>query len=363
MPQTDQPHSPACWKQQVSRGSGDDALTEVFVTRAIETDAPLDEQIRAALAEAPGAMPAKIHCFYPAARRAEAAALAGRGDWPLMLTESDGPATLGGVFLHAVTGKAVRPLEWNGRPVGLAFAHAGIDYCYLCDIRGEHGDEAEQTGQVFEALEQLLQSRGMTFRNVLRTWFYNRDILAWYPDFNRVRTAYFKKHGIFDHLVPASTGIGANHAIDTTALVAAAFAVRDTGGERGGRAVPSPLQCPATDYGSSFSRAVRFDAPGHSRLTLSGTASIDQTGETVHIGDFEKQYHFTHEVVGAILEAEGFSWDDVVRGIAYFRHPADAARAENLPLPGNFPVLRTINVVCRDNLLYELEVNAVRNVG
>lgn len=347
------------WCQEIERGEGAGRLTEIFVTQPLKEGESLRMTLDAALGRAGSCVPAKIHCFYPAALRAEALELSGRCDLPLMMTESDGGDSLGGIFLHGVRGENCKPLRWKGRPVGLLFGLNGVDYCYLCDIRGENGSEAEQTQQVLDAMDSLLQEAGMSFRNVLRTWFYNRDILAWYPDFNRVRTAYFQKHAIFENLLPASTGIGADNPYDA-ALVAAVFAVRDPSGETQGREVPSPLQCPATDYGSSFSRAVRFDTADHCRLTLSGTASINREGDTVCVGDFEKQYHFTHEVIGEILAAEGFAWENVVRGIAYFRHPEDAVKAMELPSPGNFPVIRTVNVVCRDNLLYELEVNAVK---
>ena len=67
-------------------------------------------------------------------------------------------------------------------------------------------------------------------------------------------------------------------------------------------AVPSPLQCPALDYGSSFSRAVELVAGDHRRLFVSGTASISPEGHTLHVGDVDAQVARTMEVVEAMLE-------------------------------------------------------------
>jgi hypothetical protein len=45
----------------------------------------------------------------------------------------------------------------------------------------------------------------------------------------------------------------------------------------------------AYDYGSAFSRGMRIDLNGVSILLISGTASIDERGNTVHVGDFRAQ--------------------------------------------------------------------------
>ena len=47
----------------------------------------------------------------------------------------------------------------------------------------------------------------------------------------------------------------------------------------------------AYDYArpSSFSRGMRIDLNGLVVLLISGTASIDENGETVHVGDFRAQ--------------------------------------------------------------------------
>ena len=54
--------------------------------------------------------------------------------------------------------------------------------------------------------------------------------------------------------------------------------------------LPSPLQCPALEYGSSFSRAAELRTPGWRRVVVSGTASIlPGSHEVAHVGDVDAQ--------------------------------------------------------------------------
>ena len=70
---------------------------------------------------------------------------------------------------------------------------------------------------------------------------------------------------------------------------------------------------------SSFSRGMRIDLNGLVILLISGTASIDEHGVSVHIGDFRAQCRRTFQNVTALLASEGSSWKDVVRTTCYLR--------------------------------------------
>ena len=86
-------------------------------------------------------------------------------------------------------------------------------------------------------------------------------------------------------------------------------------------------------------------------------------GRTAHVENVDGQVKLATEIVAAILESRGMAWSDVVRAVAYFRHPDDTSAydrfcaAHGLP---SLPVVVTNNVICRDDLLYEIEVDAVR---
>jgi enamine deaminase RidA (YjgF/YER057c/UK114 family) len=77
----------------------------------------------------------------------------------------------------------------------------------------------------------------------------------------------------------------------------------------------------APDYPrpSSFSRGLRVDLKGTTLLLISGTASVDEQGHTIHAGDFGAQTWRTYRNITALLESEGASWKDVVRTTCYLR--------------------------------------------
>src|SRR5260221_1609415 len=70
---------------------------------------------------------------------------------------------------------------------------------------------------------------------------------------------------------------------------------------------------------SSFSRGMRIDLNGLIILLISGTASIDESGKSVHIGDFRAQMGRTFANITGLLESEGATWHDIVRTTCYLR--------------------------------------------
>lgn len=294
--------------------------------------------------------------------RALEAALGARR-WPLTWLDS-GDEDFAGTQIWAVSGARVRPLAMDGGVVGSVFEDRHATYCRLGGLHARHTsyERRAQAHDVFGRMEQALWAAQMQFGHTLRTWFYLDDILSWYGDFNHVRDGFFRTRGVFDRLVPASTGIGAANP-SGSALTAGLLAARSKNGHVTARALPSPLQRPALEYGSSFSRAVELDLPDHRRVYVSGTASIAPEGHTIHLGDVPAQIAKTIEVVAAILESRDMQWSDVTRGIAYVREPAGIpiyaryCAAAGLP---PMPILTMSSTICRDDLLFELEVDAVR---
>ncbi len=69
------------------------------------------------------------------------------------------------------------------------------------------GDFRAQTRRTFENITGLLESEGATWKDIVRTSCYLRDIDRDYAVFNEERTAFYKEQGL-DPL-PASTGIQA----------------------------------------------------------------------------------------------------------------------------------------------------------
>ena len=201
----------------------------------------------------------------------------------------------------------------------------------------------------------------MDMANAVRLWFYNDDILSWYDEFNAVRDRFFAERGIFDRLLPASTGVGGRNPA-RAALVAGAMAIQAKEDYVTMQEVLSPRQDPATEYGSSFSRAVEIAKPDHRVVLVSGTASIGADGKTVHIEDVDAQIALAMEVVEAIIVSRGMSYSDITRAVLYFKHAKDApafdAYCENHGLPV-MPLVIIHGDICRHNLLFEIELDAI----
>lgn len=268
-----------------------------------------------------------------------------------------------GTQVFTLEAPEVRPVVFEGKVVGSAWSDADADYCLLAGIlpADPAAGRTDQTRTCFERMEAALAETGMDFSHVVRTWLYLDHLLDWYDEFNAARTAFFHARGVFDRLVPASTGIGASNPAGA-ALVAGALAVRPRHGAVRIQEVGSPLQGPATDYRSSFSRAVEVAVPGRRTLLISGTASIAPDGRSLHTDDVVKQIHLTLDVVEGLLAARGMTWSDTTRAIGYFHDIADLPQFETCcrergisPLP-MLPVHAT---VCRHDLLFELELDAV----
>jgi enamine deaminase RidA (YjgF/YER057c/UK114 family) len=292
--------------------------------------------------------------------------LFGPMDWPLVCVQGGScfGQDVAGIQLHAVAGSRVDTIRIDGRPVGRVFEDDFARYCVLGNLQSSDPSRSReiQTSDTIEQMMGGLTSAGMDIHNLVRTWFFIDDILGWYPAFNRVRSEIYSAEGVFDRYVPASTGIGGCNP-HRTAVVASALGVQ--GKEEGVtvREIPSPLQCPAVDYGSSFSRAAELVTPDCRSVFVSGTASIDPEGVSANQGNVDAQIAHTLEIVGAILKSRKMDFTDVTRGNAYFKDPAGATFLERHGSRQGLPASRVVIShcdVCRDDLLFELEVNAVR---
>jgi enamine deaminase RidA (YjgF/YER057c/UK114 family) len=139
----------------------------------------------------------------------------------------------------------------------------------------------------------------------------------------------------------------------------------------GKRAVSAPeVLNEAFDYElpSSFTRGMRVELPGASILYLSGTASVDERGCTVHDGDFAAQCLRTFRNLTRLLAAEDASWHDVIRTTCYLRDIErdydEFNRVRTMfmqaialdPLPASTAIQARI---CRTDLLVEIEAIAI----
>ena len=258
----------------------------------------------------------------------------------------------------------------RGKAVGRGWRRQGATFLSLQNIQGlglgPQGVNTPfiQTRRMLQRAAQLLETQGASYRDVVRTWFYLSDILAWYPEFNRSRTAIYGQFGILPGQgngrlrLPASTGIrgevpaGAACALDL-------FAVVGPGASRPPvRQLSNPGQQDAFQYGSAFSRGAFIRQSDVSLIQVSGTAAIDERGASLYPGDVRAQIDCTFDKIAALIGPEGATLADIAAACVFVKRPEDApayqerAAARGL---GNLPVVIMVADICREELLFEID--------
>ena len=359
------------WVGAGGRGPVEQAAEEAYAS----IDAALRER---------GCVPVQERAFgdlqaAPALARGRARAVGSSADWAVPTTYVEGSpvgrAGLSGIHVVGARGSIAPP--GRGRP-GLRAGRGGRDGARRSVSRtpaggcrgGWRSARPRTPAATLDAAEELLAREGFSFRDVARTWFYLRDILDWYGPFNAVRNAAFRRMGLMgpggDGMIPASTGIeGRNPRGGWCTLDLLALQARG-GGRAPMERLHSRKQNEATEYGSAFARAMEVVLGDARYIFVSGTASIDDHGATVHVGDFETQTQYTLEAVEALLEGAGAGLRDVAQATAFLKNPCDARAFERVVERSSLkdaPLVTTVADVCRDDLLFEIDAVAVVPAG
>ncbi|RPJ49709.1 MAG: hypothetical protein EHM23_36340 [Acidobacteria bacterium] len=260
----------------------------------------------------------------------------------------------------------------EGNPVGRKFSLGGISYASVVSVEpsaiGHNSSRLEDhAASMFRESAGILNSYGLGFRDVARTWIYVPQLLCWYDDFNAARRQVYRELGLSDGSrpiwLPASTGIQGQSPRGCECMMdLLAVSGRLDSGHRL-EMLKSPLQCEAYDYGSFFSRAVELKDESVSRIFVSGTASIDGQGNTVFKDDPMGQIRFTLQVVKELVGTRGHSLADMAHCVAFFKNRDHAGAflevAEEQGLDARV-VVQTVADVCRNDLLFEMEALTVK---
>jgi len=291
------------------------------------------------------------------------------------------PSPLAGIQLWAVQPMqkmqkaTVSPLILEGEAVGTKFCHRNICYVSVASLgpgkdvtKGQNLQE--HASSMFEQARRIVAAHGLNYHDVARTWIYLAKLLSWYDEFNVARRQFYREVGLLDGQkptwIPASTGIQGDCPLGRECMMDFLAISCLEGGKLEMEMLKSPRQCDAFEYGSSFSRAVELKDESVSRVYVSGTASIDEGGKTVHIGDSEKQIRHTLRAVRELLASRNHSFSDIAHCVAFLKRPQyltqfrRIAEEEGLDYRG---VIETAADICRDELLFEVEVMTVKPLG
>jgi enamine deaminase RidA (YjgF/YER057c/UK114 family) len=282
---------------------------------------------------------------------------------------------LAGVIIHAVKADEAWTIIDSGVPCGRGWRLNGVTHLVLQNTQAfninptDHTSKSLQARLMFERAERILRENGASYKDVVRTWLYISDILAWYAGFNKVRNEKYGEFAIMpgpgdrDLLLPASTGIegkspsGAVCAMDLMAVL---------NSEKCTRKLSNPSQLDAFRYGSAFARASVVRNGSTALIEVSGTAAIDEHGVSLYTGDIRAQIDCTFDKVAALLKQEGAGLKNICAATVFVKQPEFAeifyemAAARGLE---NFPCVCIVADVCREELLFEIDAEAIVKTG
>jgi len=261
---------------------------------------------------------------------------------------------------------------------GRIWKRKGAKFLQLQSLYGEilsgKRTRREQAEEMFLKAEALLKSEDSSFRDVVRTWIYVDKILEWYNEFNSARNKCFTDFGLLqngdvnraeDIFLPASTGIqGKNPEGASTIMDLLAIAQRSGTGIQVKPLYGTRQRSPYR-YGSAFSRAMRVSEKDQSWIFVSGTASLNEKGETVYKDDLPSQVEQTVEVVNHLINPEKTFFSDLCEATVFLKRKSDFSlyqqTVKSLGL-SDIPALYLVADVCWDELLFELDAAFVTQI-
>jgi len=275
-----------------------------------------------------------------------------------------------GVRVHEPSQVNIKDIEGHDGCCGKIIESKDVRHVYFTGLIGEDTanpkqvDEKTEINNIFTNLDLSLQDFGFQMSDLARTWFHLRDILPAYHEFNQARRDSFTGR-IDNGCLPASTAIQGRPSFGREICLDALAIQSRTGNGPTVRTMTSPAQPEAKTYGPLFSRGMEIIWPGYKVLHVSGTASIDEAGRSVHTGDPELQISNTLNNISLLLNKYGATMTDIVQACAYFKNP-ELEPAFNRILRQNswqeMPCLRMRGDVCRDDLFFEMDCIAVVQV-
>ncbi len=237
----------------------------------------------------------------------------------------------------------------------------GLEHYISAGLTGGGDDSESQTAAILDRYEKFLSDNGMDIEaNCVRTWFFCNDIDNNYSGLVKARRENFALNGLTDdtHYI-ASTGIAGVPPQGRTVQMDA-WAIK--GDVEHKYLYAATHLNPTSEYGVTFERGVRLDWSGVSHCVISGTASIDNRGKVLHVGDVKTQTLRMLENISVLLNEGGSAIEDISSAIVYLRNAEDAAIVDTVlsPVLRGKPYILLKAPVCRPTWLVEMECMTMR---
>ncbi len=243
--------------------------------------------------------------------------------------------------------------------------HGSYEHLWLANAHNKASNSEYQTRLIFnEYIMQLLQEECSLANNCVRTWLFVQDVDNNYAGVVKARNEVFFTQNLTPetHFI-ASTGIAGRSSKREIKVNFDAYAVKGIGSEQIKHLYAKTHLNPTYEYGVSFERGSVVEYGDRKHIFISGTASINNTGEIEHPNDIRKQVLRMWENVSALLSEADADFSDMGQFLIYLRDIADyqiVAEMFEQRFP-NTPKLILLAPVCRPGWLVEMECMGVKH--
>lgn len=248
----------------------------------------------------------------------------------------------------------------------LTLARGNYTHIWSTQMITENGSvqSDKQTENIFKTFNNNLVSKGLTLKeNCIRTWLFVKDVDFNYKGVVDARKAFFESVGMASGTnYISSTGIEGRFYKSDINVLMDAYSVGGISKEQVKFLTAPEKLSPTIDYGVTFERGTAVDYGDRRHIFISGTASINNKGEVVHVNDVEKQAARAIENIEALLNDAQAKLQDIAHLIVYLRDIADYPVIRDF-FDNNLnrvPKVIVLAPVCRPEWLVELECMAIK---
>lgn len=242
---------------------------------------------------------------------------------------------------------------------------AYTDFWFSNAESNDHSNSFDQTYGIFKDVQVRLEKFKLTVAdNLIRTWLFVNNVDKNYSGVVLARKKFFDENGLTkDTHYIASTGIEGTSPRLPAFVTMDALAIDGLQPEQVEYVSALTHLNPTHEYGVAFERATVVTYGDRRHFYLSGTASINNSGEVVHLGDVLKQTQRAIENIDALLHSARFTRSDMAYFIVYVRDIADYPVIQDL-LSVEFrdiPFVVVEAAVCRPGWLIEIEGEGIQH--
>lgn len=241
----------------------------------------------------------------------------------------------------------------------ICVAHGDYRHLWTAGMTSVSPTSKLQTCDIFSHYMSGLASQGMSLGdNCVRTWFFVNDVDNNYAGVVRGRNDIFDIEGLTEatHYI-ASTGIGGRTADHRVLSLMDAYAVQGIRPNQIKHLYALTHLNRTSEYGVRFERGSYVQYGDRRQIFISGTASIDDKGQVVAVGDIVRQTERMLENVSMLLSETEADIHDMGALIVYLRDTADYAAVSEI-FASRYPDIPHVILlapVCRPGWLIEME--------